>query len=85
MMEGRLLHKTFTWASKVHCIHGLHKLLTFSFFFVYSAHRLYYFAIQYYGECFGAPEGTKYDKFGRASNCWSGVGGANSNFVYTLY
>lgn len=33
MMEGRLLHRTFTWASKVHCIHGLHKLLTFFFFF----------------------------------------------------
>ena len=32
MMEGRLLHRTFTWASKVHCIHGLHKLLTFFFF-----------------------------------------------------
>ncbi|XP_022795937.1 neurogenic locus notch homolog protein 1-like isoform X3 [Stylophora pistillata] len=46
---------------------------------------VYYFAIQYYGECFGAPPGTKYDKFGEASNCWSGVGGANSNYVYTLY
>ena len=31
MVEGRLLHRTFTWASRVHCIHGLHKLLTFFF------------------------------------------------------
>jgi len=47
-------------------------------------HKMYYFAIQYYGECYGAPEGTKYDRHGKADNCWSGVGGSYSNFVYRL-
>ena len=51
-------------------------------FFVVS--RLYYFAIQYYGECWGAPVGAQYHKHGPANNCWSGVGGPFSNYVYKL-
>ena len=57
-------------------------LVILSFFFV---PRAYYFAVQYYGECYGAPKGTAYDRHGKASNCWSGVGGANSNYVYRLF
>ncbi|CAH3141405.1 unnamed protein product [Porites lobata] len=48
------------------------------------SHSMYYFAIQYYGECWGAKAGTKYDKHGPANNCWSGVGGPFSNYVYKL-
>jgi len=45
---------------------------------------MYYFAIQYYGECYAAPEGTQYDRHGVANNCWSGVGGSYSNYVYSF-
>ncbi|XP_068670551.1 neurogenic locus notch homolog protein 2-like [Montipora foliosa] len=45
---------------------------------------MYYFAIQYYGECYGGPNGTKYDKYGPSKNCLSspGVGEKSTNFVY---
>ena len=52
--------------------------------FSFCVQRMYYFAIQYYGECWGAKTGTKYDKHGPANNCWSGVGGPFSNYVYKL-
>jgi hypothetical protein len=49
-------------------------------------HNSIYFAIQYYGECWGAKPGTvpDYDKHGPANNCWNGVGAVWSNFVYRL-
>ena len=45
-----------------------------------------YFAIQYYGECWGGRADAHYDKHGRAPDdaCWNGVGSANINFVYEL-
>lgn len=45
---------------------------------------MYYFAIQYYGECYGGPNNTKYDKYGPSKDCWSspGVGEKSTNFVY---
>ncbi|XP_068740086.1 neurogenic locus Notch protein-like isoform X3 [Montipora capricornis] len=45
-----------------------------------------YFAIQYYGECWGGSADAYYDKHGRAPDdaCWNGVGSANINFVYEL-
>ncbi|XP_078377492.1 uncharacterized protein LOC144660677 isoform X5 [Oculina patagonica] len=54
-------------------------------FDIARSHSAYYFSIQYYGECWGAPEGTAYDRHGKATNCWSGVGGSYSNFVYRLF
>jgi len=44
--------------------------------------KKYFFAIQYYGECWGASVDTAYDRHGPSENCWSGVGGAYTNFVY---
>ncbi|XP_068740044.1 uncharacterized protein [Montipora capricornis] len=44
--------------------------------------KKYYFAIQYYGECWGASADTQYNKHGPSDNCWSGVGGPYTNFVY---
>lgn len=41
------------------------------------------FAIQYYGECWSGNEGEKtYSEYGWSRNCWQGVGGSNTNFVY---
>jgi len=48
------------------------------------SHSMYFFAIQYYGECWGGPASAQYRKHGEANNCWSGVGGPFSNFVYQL-
>lgn len=41
------------------------------------------FAIQYYGECWSGNEGEKtYSEYGWSRNCWQGVGGSHTNFVY---
>ncbi|XP_068716558.1 fibropellin-1-like isoform X4 [Montipora foliosa] len=44
--------------------------------------KKYYFAIQFYGECWGASADTQYNKHGPSDNCWSGVGRYYTNFVY---
>ena len=49
---------------------------------IFLSLRKYFFAIQYYGECWGASVDTAYDRHGPSENCWSGVGGAYTNFVY---
>ena len=51
---------------------------------VAQQHNVEYFGIQFYGECWAAKPGTApdYDKYGTASNCWNGVGGSWSNYVY---
>jgi len=44
-----------------------------------------YYGVQFYGECYSAPDSdaeTDYNKYGDASNCWEGLGGDLSNFVY---
>ncbi|XP_067023184.1 fibrillin-1-like isoform X3 [Acropora muricata] len=48
--------------------------------------RLRYFALQYYGECWGGTDNALYKKHGKApdNKCWSGVGGSLTNFVYEL-
>ena len=51
-----------------------------------------YFAIQFYGECFGGRNaGTRYNKYGKSSSCWEfekesrlGIGSHFSNFVYRI-
>ncbi|XP_068756702.1 uncharacterized protein [Montipora capricornis] len=47
---------------------------------------MYYFAIQFYGECYVGPKDTEYDKYGAYDNCWFnqglGFGKENANFVY---
>ncbi|XP_078360691.1 uncharacterized protein LOC144645089 [Oculina patagonica] len=51
-----------------------------------------YFAIQFYGECWGGKDaGKSYDKYGRSRRCWKfdkqtgyGVGGDMANFVYRI-
>ena len=49
-------------------------------------HKVEYFAVQYYGECWAVKPGIvpDYDKYGPADNCWSGVGGSWSNYVYKM-
>ncbi|XP_028401265.1 A disintegrin and metalloproteinase with thrombospondin motifs 6-like isoform X2 [Dendronephthya gigantea] len=49
-------------------------------------HKVEYFAVQYYGECWAVKPGIvpNYDKYGPAGNCWSGVGGPWSNYVYKM-
>ncbi|KAK2559265.1 A disintegrin and metalloproteinase with thrombospondin motifs 6 [Acropora cervicornis] len=51
-----------------------------------------YFAVQFYGECFGGMKaGENYDKYGKSTNCWKfdknsdfAVGSHFSNFVYRI-
>ncbi len=51
-----------------------------------------YFAIQFYGECWGGKDaGKSYAKYGRSEGCWKfdeqsgySVGGRLSNFVYKI-
>ena len=51
-----------------------------------------YFAIQYYGECWGGQDaGKNYAKHGKSDGCWvfdsqsgHGVGGVLTNFVYRI-
>ncbi|XP_078373366.1 uncharacterized protein LOC144656967 isoform X2 [Oculina patagonica] len=51
-----------------------------------------YFAIQFYGVCYGGGDaGTNYNKHGESENCWvfdnhtsNGVGRENANFVYRI-
>ncbi|XP_015775193.1 PREDICTED: uncharacterized protein LOC107353357 [Acropora digitifera] len=51
-----------------------------------------YFAVQFYGECFGAMKaGENYDKYGKSTNCWKfdknsdfAVGSHFTNFVYRI-
>ena len=78
------------WAAQAVLVHlRTNDMDTFFFMFLILlfclVSRMYYFAIQYFGECWGAPDGTKYDKHGEANNCWSGVGGSFSNYVYRLF
>ncbi|KAJ7328149.1 metalloendopeptidase [Desmophyllum pertusum] len=41
------------------------------------------FSVQYYGECWTGGDGDKtYSEYGSSSNCWKGVGGSRTNFVY---
>lgn len=41
------------------------------------------FGVQYYGECWSGNEGDKtYSEYGSSPNCWKGVGGRRTNFVY---
>lgn len=49
-------------------------------------HNIDYFAIQYYGECWVSQKGTvpQYDKYGASTNCWAGLGGAWTNYVYKI-
>ncbi|XP_028414604.1 MAM and LDL-receptor class A domain-containing protein 2-like, partial [Dendronephthya gigantea] len=41
-----------------------------------------YFAVQFYGECWGARSLIEYDKYGASNDCWSGVGKDFTNYVY---
>ncbi|XP_028412231.1 MAM and LDL-receptor class A domain-containing protein 1-like [Dendronephthya gigantea] len=41
-----------------------------------------YFAVQFYGECWGARSMIEYDKYGASNDCWSGVGKDFTNYVY---
>ena len=51
-----------------------------------------YFAVQYYGECYGGKDaGKNYAKYGKSTECWQfdkqtgfGVGRDWSNFVYRI-
>lgn len=41
------------------------------------------FAIQFYGECWTGVDAEKsYSEYGASPNCWKGVGGSQTNFVY---
>lgn len=41
------------------------------------------FGIQFYGECWSGSDGEKtYGEYGSSQNCWKGVGGTRTNFVY---
>ncbi|CAB3997630.1 astacin-like metalloendopeptidase, partial [Paramuricea clavata] len=41
-----------------------------------------YFAVQFYGECWGSRDFIAYDKYGASDDCVSGVGKDFTNFVY---
>jgi hypothetical protein len=42
-----------------------------------------YFGVQFYGECWsGAAVNETYDKYGKTTECWEGVGKDWTNFVY---
>ena len=45
-----------------------------------------FFALQFYGECWLGKSDTqdKYFLDGKADNCWKGVGGPKSNYVYHI-
>lgn len=51
-----------------------------------------YFAVQFYGECWGGKgAGKTYSKYGKSSDCWEinkqtgfGVGESLTNFVYRI-
>lgn len=43
-----------------------------------------YFAVQFYGECWVADDGTTYQKHGPSISCWSGVGKGHTNYVYKI-
>ena len=51
-----------------------------------------YFAVQFYGECYGGKDGGKsFDKHGKSKECWQfdkltkfGVGKDWTNFVYRI-
>lgn len=44
-----------------------------------------YFAIQFYGECWGTTNpGVCYDKYGPSVKCWHGLGEHWTNYVYKL-
>ena len=46
---------------------------------------LHYFGIQFYGECWsGKNEARTYNKQGRSTNRFLGVGKGNANFVYAF-
>ena len=52
-------------------------ILIYYFFF------LQVFAIQFYGECWSGSDAEKtYAEYGSSQNCWKGVGGTRTNFVY---
>ena len=41
------------------------------------------FALQFYGECWTGVNAEKsYSEYGSSPNCWNGVGGLRTNFVY---
>lgn len=41
------------------------------------------FALQFYGECWTGVNAEKsYSEYGASPNCWNGVGGTQTNFVY---
>ena len=51
-----------------------------------------YFAVQFYGECYGGKDvGNSYAKYGKSTDCWEydkqkgfGVGADLTNFVYRI-
>ncbi len=43
-----------------------------------------YFAVQFYGECWVDKDDSTYMKHGTSTACWSGVGKANTNYVYKV-
>ena len=43
-----------------------------------------YFAVQFYGECWVADDGTTYQKHGPSISCWNGVGKGHTNYVYKI-
>ncbi len=51
-----------------------------------SAKPYTYFAIQFYGECWGgeASAATTYYIDGPSDNCYAGTGGHDTNYVYHL-
>ena len=51
----------------------------FYFFIIF----LKVFAIQFWGECWSGTDAEKtYSEYGSSQNCWKGVGGTRTNFVY---
>lgn len=47
--------------------------------------RIEYFAVQYYGECWGGKkDGKTFASYGKSTECWSGVGKAHTNAVYRV-
>jgi hypothetical protein len=43
------------------------------------------FGVQFYGECWsGDKADSTYGEYGSSRNCWKGVGGSYSNYVYSF-
>lgn len=43
-----------------------------------------YFGLQFYGECWGSNDDSRYKMHGQATTCYKGLGGSWSNYVYKI-